>query len=60
MGDFQVEDKRFYTKEENDDFASGLELMGAKEIITSYYDRLLRSWCRYQGNITFMEKEKRS
>jgi hypothetical protein len=50
MGDFQVEDKRFYTKEENDDFASGLELMGAKEIIKSCWNPAMRQWNRYHNN----------
>ena len=48
-----VTQEKFTTKERNDDFASGMELMGVKEITKSYYDPLVRKWFPYTDKIFY-------
>lgn len=47
---FEVESQQFKTKTENDEFASGLELMGAREIIKTYWNSVIGAWFRYHND----------
>ena len=38
---------KFYSKEANDNFAKGMEFMGVKDIIKSYYNKHVNTWYRY-------------
>lgn len=47
----QVTEMKFRTKEQNDDYASGIELMGVSSITKTYYDKLTRKWLPYTDRI---------
>lgn len=40
----------FHSKESNDAYAQGLELMGVQNITKSYYDRSKRKWYTYRND----------
>jgi hypothetical protein len=42
--------QRFRSKEENDQYAQSMELMGVKEITKSFYNPSMNQWFRYHGD----------
>lgn len=40
----------FFSKQENDQFAQGLELMGVTDITKSFYNPSTKSWHQYHSN----------
>lgn len=53
--DGNVTQERFATRERNDDFAAGMELMGVEEITKSYFDPLTRKWLPYTNEIFYSQ-----
>ncbi len=47
---------KFRTREQNDAYAEGLELMGVKDITKSYWDELTRKWLPYTKQIFRTER----
>jgi hypothetical protein len=47
----QITISKAFTKEQNDQFAAAMELMGVTDIIKSFYNPIMGEWFRYHNTL---------